>query len=125
MTIDDSTFKANHSDVGPPPVPGDFVDPQDSGEFEELGSRKSKSRSKTRMYCFHCNRPEGHSNPYVGTWFYSYFIGLSFGLLHFFGPFRCQCCGRQRLMFRDWAHPKFHVVSARKRAAAPSSRRSR
>jgi hypothetical protein len=28
-------------------------------------------------------------------------------------------------MFRDWANPKFHLVNARKRAAAPSSRRSR
>ena len=114
---DHETQFDERDDLLPPPVPAGF----DEAELiEETGSKK---RKKVRLFCFHCNRPEGHGNPYLGTWFYSYFIGLSFGLLHFFGPFRCQCCGRNRLMFRNWANPKFHMVKARQRAASTSSRR--
>ncbi|QEG22796.1 hypothetical protein [Mariniblastus fucicola] len=116
MTRDESNSEAGTVGIVPPPSPEGF-------SAAELESRKG--RKKPKLYCFHCNRMEGHSNPYIGAWFYSYFIGLTFGLLHFIGPFRCTCCGRQRLMFRDWAHPKFHVIMARNRAAAPTSRRSR
>lgn len=119
MTGHDSQTEEQVDGVLPPPAPPGFAEAAQA-EVEEARKRK-----KLRLYCFHCNRPEGHSNPYLGAWFYSYFIGLTFGLLHFFGPFRCQCCGRSRLMFRNWAHPKFHSVMARNRAAAPSSRRSR
>lgn len=85
----------------------------------------SKKRKRVKLFCFHCNRPEGHANQFLGAWFYSYFIGVTFGLLHFFGPFRCQCCGRSRLMFRNWLNPKFHAVNARRRAASTSSRSGR
>lgn len=118
----DSISDAKANEIAPPPTPAGFEDPV-VADAHELGSRKG--RRKPRLYCFHCNRPENHANPYLGAWFYSYFIGLTFGLLHFFGPFRCTCCGRQRLMFKDWAHPKFHAIMARNRAAASSSRRSR
>jgi len=123
MTNEDSISRADASEIVPPPLPAGFSDPM-TGGADDTDSRKGRSK-KTRLYCFHCNRPETHSNPYLGAWVYSYFIGLTFGLLHLFGPFRCTCCGRQRLMFRNWAHPKFHAIMARNRAAAPSSRRSR
>jgi hypothetical protein len=111
---------AQDNQVVPPPLPPGF-----QNQVVQIDSAEAKrSRRKLRLFCFHCNRPEGHSIPYLGAWFYSYFIGLTFGLIHFIGPFRCQCCGKQRLMFRDWLHPKFHAVVARHRAAAPT-RRSR
>ena len=120
MTHDDSLSERKVSEIAPPPTPDGFEDPtvSDANELESRGRRR-----KPRLYCFHCNRPETHSNPYMGAWFYSYFIGLTFGLLHLFGPFRCTCCGRQRLIFKDWAHPKFHAIMARNRAASPSRRR--
>lgn len=119
MTQEDSPVEAADLKNVPPPAPVGFE--EEASGSEEVGTRRS--RKKSRMYCFHCNRQEVHANPYIGAWFYSYFIGLTFGLLHFIGPFRCTCCGRQRLMFRDWAHPKFHAIMARNRAAATSRRR--
>ena len=119
MTNEDPIPETSEEGVLPPPAPIGYEEHADDADTR-------KGRKKPRMYCFHCNRQESHSNPYIGAWFYSYAIGLTFGLLHLFGPFRCTCCGRQRLMFKDWAHPKFHAVMARNRAASPSSsRRSR
>ena len=117
---EDAIAKVNVEDVLPPPAPTGFDDSHESG-----GRKSRKGSKKKRLYCFHCNRQENHSNPFIGAWFYSYLIGLSFGLLHFFGPFRCTCCGRNRLMFKDWTHPKFHAIMARNRAASPSSSRRR
>ncbi|MDB4371011.1 hypothetical protein N9Z44_02810, partial [Mariniblastus sp.] len=55
--------------------------------------KPSVSRPRKRLHCFNCNRSEGHFLAHKNRWFYSYLLGLTFGLISFIGPFRCQCCG--------------------------------
>jgi len=91
--------------------------PPPSIQSADDAAGRRKSRKRRRLICFHCNRPEGHFVPYRGSWFYSFFVGMSFGLVNVFGPYRCQCCGKQRLMFKDWLNPMYHIRGFRHRAA--------
>lgn len=96
--------------------------PIDDSLEADVSERKRKSRNRPKLICFHCNRPEGHYVPYRGSWFYSFFVGASFGLVMLFGPYRCQCCGKQRLMAKNWLNPMYHLRKMRLKAASRSRR---
>lgn len=93
----------------------------------------SGSRSKRRkLICFACNRMEGHFLVAGRRWFFSFLLGLSFGLVLVFGPYRCQCCGTDRWMafdslnlrywFRQFRHGEFASPrrNSRRRSEAKS-----
>jgi hypothetical protein len=114
------TDERDETTVLPPPLPR--FETEEKSELSG-GSANSRKRSrKRRLVCFHCNRSEGHSNPYLGSWFYSYFIGATFGLITLIGPFRCQCCGKQRTLFKDWLHPQWHIKGYKNRVAVDAKR---
>ena len=82
-------------------------DEYDDDEYDDDEVRpKKKKKRRVKMHCFHCNRPEGFFTANKGRWFYSYFLGLTFGLGSYIGPFKCQCCGHKRLMKWDFIHPR-------------------
>ena len=107
----------------------DSADDLDEDFEDELASEigRRQSRKRKGMYCFHCHRQEGHFLASGSRWYYSFLIGMTFGLIRLVGPFQCLCCGAKRLMFADWANLRFlmrdkGVVANSK---APRSRRSR
>ena len=73
--------------------------------------KHSESRPRKRLHCFNCNRSESHFLAHKNRWFYSYLLGLTFGLITFIGPFRCQCCGDQRFFSTDRLHPRTWLQS--------------
>ena len=70
---------------------------------------RRRNRKRLRLFCFHCNRPEGFYHANRGTWMYSYLIGLTFGLSRWIGPFKCRCCGHRRFFKTDRLHPKMWI----------------
>ena len=62
--------------------------------------QRPASRKRVGIFCFNCNRREGHFLHRENRWYYSYLIGLTFGLIKIIGPLQCQCCGARRLMWR-------------------------
>lgn len=116
----------------------DLGDPTPSDSHEQRAgvvptpreqSKSSSSRAKRRkMHCFACNRSEGHFLVVGKRWFFSYLLGLTFGLVLLVGPYRCQCCGTTRWLAYDRLNPRFwfrqfmhgELVSAR-----PAKRRRR
>ncbi len=91
---------------------------------EESGNATIRKK-KRDLYCFHCNRLESHL-PYKVGWYHGLLTGLSLGLNHWLGPFYCRCCGYRRLMFADWANPRYWLTMRRlQRQFAPSKRKKR
>ena len=78
----------------------------DDEEFEVDAPKKKKKRRRLRLHCFSCNRPEGFFTANKGRWFHYYFLGLTFGLGTILGPFKCVCCGHNRLMRYDFLNPR-------------------
>ena len=62
---------------------------------------------KSRLFCFHCNRPESHFNGLKGRWYFWIVNGMTFGLIRFIGPYRCRCCGNKRYLSFNKYHPKY------------------
>jgi len=81
------------------------ADDLDLGNVDEHGNKIHRKRK--RLYCFSCNRPEGHSLWKQHFWYYSFLSGLTFGVVKLFGPFQCQCCGHRRLMSVDLLSPRY------------------
>lgn len=88
----------------------------------EIGARHARKRKG--MHCFHCHRHEGHFLASASRWYYSYLVGLTFGLIRLVGPFQCQCCGAKRLMFADWANLRY-LMRDKGALGNPKSSRSR
>jgi hypothetical protein len=106
----------------PPPMPkSPDVVPDETGDHGGSGSRRKRRKW---MFCFHCNRPEGHFVAFRGSWLYSFVTGMTFGLIKFVGPYKCQCCGKNRLMSSNFLNPKWHFKEAKNRTASRSSRSS-
>jgi membrane protein involved in colicin uptake len=98
------------------------------GDFEDddasVGTRSSSGKSARKrlgLHCFNCNRYEGHYLSFYRRLWYSYVIGMTFGLAIVIGPYRCQCCGSSRLMMSNLLHPKYYIAVSRLR----SKKRSR
>ena len=83
-----------------------YYDDDDDEEKEESSGSRKKKRRAIRLTCFYCNRKEGFYSAYRHYWLYSYFEGFTFGLINLFGPFRCRCCGRKRVIRSDAFHPR-------------------
>ena len=112
-------FKPDHDD--------EFEDELDAEFSSKSGVNRNRKRRK--LHCFGCNRQEGHYLSQQGRWFYSYMIGLTFGLMRLIGPFRCQCCGSQRLMWTDKANLRYlfrgDSPNSKKGSSRSSSRKSK
>ena len=77
---------------------------------EDKVSQKSSSKRKkkhVKMMCFSCNRPEVHTLVVRKRWFFSYLLGLTFGLSLILGPFFCVCCGTTRWMCHNYLNPRY------------------
>ncbi|HMP77917.1 MAG TPA: hypothetical protein PKD54_00560 [Pirellulaceae bacterium] len=59
-----------------------------------------------RMYCFRCHRMERHATALSSRWYYSYLVGITFGMIWLLGPFRCRCCTSLRWFRFEWMHPR-------------------
>lgn len=93
----------------------DLVEPREEPEFEvkkapgelEREDRAERRKRHVRLFCFSCNRYEGHSIAARSRLLYSFLIGITFGLYHFLGRFSCHCCGTVRLARYDWLNVRF------------------
>ncbi len=90
-----------------PSQPGEVFPPTENivenDEFDDVNDRsnqRSASRKRIGLFCFNCNRLEGHFLHRQNRWYYSYLIGLTFGLIKIIGPYQCQCCGAQAIDVR-------------------------
>ena len=82
-----------------------FLD-DDAYTDDEVGRRK---KSRLKLFCFNCNRPESFFHANRGKWLHSYFAGLTFGISRWIGPFKCRCCGHRRYLKTDLLHPKMWI----------------
>ncbi len=98
---------------------GDYVDEPLDDLQAEMGDR----RKRIGLHCFNCNRMEGHYLLFYRRAWYSYLIGLTFGLAVIAGPYRCQCCGAARFMMSNLLHPKYYLSLFSTRSKRRSSRR--
>ena len=96
-----------------------FVDPIEE-ELPEFGARPSRKR--VGIFCFNCNRPDGHFLPRQHRWYYSYLVGLTFGLVKIVGPYQCQCCGARRFMCSDWISLRYLLRRLRDRRVSKSKK---
>lgn len=94
-------------------------------ELAKPAKPKSSTRARRRIRCFECNRPEGHYLVSQHRWFYSYLLGLTFGLVTIVGPYQCQCCGSKRLMAFNALNPRYWVLVARQRGIVQPRNRTR
>ncbi len=86
----------------------EMSEPLDSHEADDDVEMKQVRGANwdSRMYCFRCHRLERHATAFSNNWYYSYLVGMSFGLLWFLGPFRCRCCTSLRWFRFEWMHPR-------------------
>ncbi|MEM7456314.1 MAG: hypothetical protein AAF456_18345 [Planctomycetota bacterium] len=94
---------------------------EEEDDDEELDDKQAKTRR--RLFCFSCNRTEAHYQSYRRRWYYSFVVGMTFGLMHGVGPFRCKCCGNSRLMISDGLNPRYWFRSSRPKSSRSKSRR--
>lgn len=88
-------------------------------DVERIDADESRPARKTiRMKCFECNRPEGHHLAARSRWFYSFSVGMTFGLILLVGPFQCQCCGSSRLMARNELNLRYWMRVIRDRRSS-------
>jgi len=81
----------------------EFEDDQEYKDDRRSSEARRSSRSKKkkrRMFCGGCNRMENHGRAGRKSWLNSYITGLTFGLNHLLGPFKCTCCGSNRWIIR-------------------------
>jgi len=119
-SVDSSTVSVAEDDH-------DFEDDDfdDDDTFEDVPSSRSKSqRKRLGLRCFNCNRLEGHYLSYYRRVWYSFLVGMSFGIAVILGPYKCQCCGSQRLMISNLLHPKYYAAISRTRGKSSSKRKS-
>ena len=88
------------------------ADPASTGNFSEPSQQEKDDRAARRkrhvkLFCFSCNRYEGHSVAARSRLLYSFLVGCSFGLYYYFGRYSCHCCGSVRLARNDWLNPRF------------------
>lgn len=97
---------------------------EDEDTFDDVPIAKPKSqRKRLGLRCFNCNRLEGHYLSYYRRVWYSFLVGMTFGLAIIFGPYKCQCCGSQRLMISNLLHPKYYAAISKTRSKSGSKKR--
>jgi len=102
---------------------GEELDAPESAAETRRGSKGRRKR--LGLHCFNCNRYEGHYLLAYRRLWYSFIIGMTFGLAIIFGPYRCQCCGSSRLMMSNLLHPKYYVAVSKTRSKRKGRSRSR
>ncbi len=108
-----------------------------SDNFRSPVAPSSASTGKSRkLYCFSCHRLENHYNALKGKSYHYLLVGITFGLVSLFGPYRCRCCGHRRLCRSNFLNLRYHyhvwqysgksnlAKRAKARALAGSSTRS-
>jgi len=94
----------------------------DAEEDDEFGYRTHPSRNRIGIFCFNCNRREGQFLYRQNRWYYSFLIGMTFGLIKIIGPFQCQCCGARRFMCSDWISLRYLLKLHRDRKISRSKK---
>ena len=97
----------------------EFIDP---AEDDDVGYRTHSSRKRIGIFCFNCNRREGQFLYLQNLWYYSFLIGMTFGLIKIIGPFQCQCCGARRFMCSDWISLRYLLKLHRDRKNSRSKK---
>ena len=64
-------------------------------------------RNSRTIYCFSCNRQEGHFISAYSRFILILAVVLSLGLYVFVGQYRCHCCSSSRFMRYDFLNPKY------------------
>lgn len=111
--IDDQDAQAN----------GDLPSAGDSSEASSNGRQSERKKRHVRLFCFSCNRYEGHSIGSKHRFFYSFLLGLTFGLYFYLGRYLCHCCGNVRLGRYDWINPRFWFRAIRERGGGSKRKR--
>jgi len=108
VTSEDERILAssNLDDSQDAPFEEDYADSSSAGEIERA-DRAARRKRHVRLFCFSCNRYEGHSVASRSRILYSFLVGFTFGLYYFLGRYACHCCGSVRLARRDWLNPRF------------------
>ena len=91
--------------------------------FAEV-ERAARRKRHVRLFCFSCNRYEGHSVAAKSRIIYSFLVGFTFGLYYYLGRFSCHCCGSARLTRNDWLNPRFWYRTFRFGGVAKSKKAS-
>ncbi len=100
---------------------GEYIDEP----IDETHAETGKRRKRIGLHCFSCNRREGHTLSHYRKMWYSYIVGMTFGLSIFFGPYRCQCCGSNRLMISNLLNPRYYFSMLKTKSGSSSRRSSR
>lgn len=86
---------------------------QDYAQFGISDSAISSTAVSTgknrKLYCFSCHRQESHFFAFKGRSHYYLMVGLTFGLIVLFGPYRCRCCGHKRLCRHNVLNIRYHL----------------
>ena len=91
----------------------EFVGKKAKPRKKVKGKPKRRHAKKTRLegpdlYCFSCKQNNEHFHSLKTSGFYSFYIGITLGLVSMFGPYRCSICSKRRLFGVNMLHPKFY-----------------
>ena len=84
-----------------------FQDEKSLTELQDQERAERRRRRRVRLFCFSCNRYEGHAVAARRRLFYSFVLGFTFGLYRYLGLYACNCCGSVRLGRYDWLNLRF------------------
>ena len=88
-------------------------DQQDFAQFgishSAISSAPVSDGKNRKLYCFSCHRQESHFFALKGRSHYYLMVGLTFGLIVIFGPYRCRCCGHKRLCRHNFLNLRYHL----------------
>ena len=81
---------------------------------KKKGKPKRRYSKKTRLtgpklYCFSCKQNNEHYHHLKTSSFYSFFFGITLGLILLIGPYRCSICTKRRLFGLNILHPKYYI----------------
>ena len=99
----DELLTADRVEIYEEPV---FVGEKTPADLERE-ERAERRKRHVRLFCFSCNRYEGHSIAARSRLLYSFLLGITFGVYYYLGRFSCHCCGTVRLGRYDWLNVRF------------------
>ena len=61
------------------------------------------------LYCFACKQDLEHFHNLKTSSMFSFFFGITLGLISLMGPYRCSVCSHKRLFGLNLLHPKYYI----------------
>ena len=74
-----------------------------------IANSNLSSTGNRKLYCFSCHRQESHYFALKGKAHYYLMVGMTFGFILLFGPYRCRCCGHKRLCKYNFLNIRYHI----------------